>query len=153
VEGSEFAMDLDTVIAAVGQRPEISGQFNLSLGRGNTIQVDPDTLATSMEGVFAGGDVVSGPASVIEAIAGGRQAAISIDKYLGGKGEIEETLAPPEGVVEPLKEAEEERRVEVSTLPVAERIKGFDQVELGLSEDMAIKEAKRCLRCDLEERE
>lgn len=55
--------------------------------------------------------------------------------------------------MEPLKEAEEERRVEVSTLPVAERIRGFDQVELGLSEDMAIKEAKRCLRCDLEERE
>jgi NADPH-dependent glutamate synthase beta subunit-like oxidoreductase len=153
VEGSEFALDLDTVIAAVGQRPEIPGQFNLSLSRGNTIQVDLDTLATSMEGVFAGGDVVSGPASVIEAIAGGRQAAISIDKYLGGRGEIEETLAPPEGAVEPLKEAEEEQRVEVSTLPVAERIKGFSQVELGLSEDMAIKEAKRCLRCDLEERE
>ena len=153
VEGSEFVMNFDTIIAAVGQRPEIPGRFNLSLGRGNTIEVAPDTLATSREGVFAGGDVVSGPASVIEAIAAGRQVAISIDKYLGGKGEIEETLAPPEGVVAPLEEAAGERRIEVPTLPVDERLKGFSQVELGLSEEMAVREAKRCLRCDLEERE
>ncbi len=153
IEGSEFAMSFDTIIAAVGQRPEVPGQFALPLGRGNTIQVDPDTLATSREGVFAGGDAVSGPASVIEAIAGGRQAAISIDKYLGGNGNIEETLAPSEGEVAPLEEAEEGGRTEVPTLPVTERIKGFSQVELGLSDKMAIKEAKRCLRCDLEERE
>ncbi|GAH61717.1 unnamed protein product, partial [marine sediment metagenome] len=152
-EGSEFAMSFDTIIAAIGQRPGIPGRFNLSLGRGNIIEVDPDTLATSREGVFAGGDVVSGPASVIEAIADGRQAAISIDRYLGGEGEIDETLAPPEEAVVPLEEAEEEPRIEVSTLPVAERLKGFSQVELGLSEEMAIKEAERCLRCDLEERE
>jgi NADH-quinone oxidoreductase subunit F len=153
IEGSQFTMSFDTIIAAIGQRPEIPGRFNLSLGRGNTIEVDPDTLATSKEGVFAGGDVVSGPASVIEAIAAGRQAAISIDRYLGGKGDIDETLAPPEGELAPLEEADEEPRVEVPALPVAERLKGFDQVELGLSEKMAIKEAKRCLRCDLEERE
>jgi len=153
IEGSQFTMSFDTIIAAIGQRPEIPGRFKLSLGRGNTIEVDPDTLATSKEGVFAGGDVVSGPASVIEAIAAGRQAAVSIDRYLGGRGEIDETLAPPEGVMAPLEEAEEEPRIEVPALPVAERLKGFDQVELGLSDKMAIKEAKRCLRCDLEERE
>jgi len=153
IEGSEFTMDLDTIIAAVGQRPEIPGQFKLPLGRGNTIQVDPDTLATGREGVFAGGDAVNGPASVIEAIANGRQAASSIDRYLGGSGDIEETLAPPEGEVEPLEEAKEEPRVEIPALPVAERLKNFSQVELGLSEKMAVKEANRCLRCDLEERE
>jgi NADPH-dependent glutamate synthase beta subunit-like oxidoreductase len=153
IEGSQFITSYDTIIAAVGQRPEIPRRFNLPLGRGNTIQVDPDTLMSSREGVFAGGDAVRGPASVIEAVADGRQAAISIDRYLGGSGEIEETLAPPEGVVAPLEEAEEERRVEVPTLPVSERLKGFSQVELGLSEEMAIREAKRCLRCDLEERE
>lgn len=153
IEGSEFALSFDTIIAAVGQRPEIPAQFNLTLERGNTIQVDPETLATSQEGVFAGGDAKSGPASVIEAIADGRQAAISIDKYLGGKGDIDETLAPPEGVVEPLGEAEEERRVEVPALPVDERLKSFKLVELGLDEETAIREAKRCLRCDLEERE
>jgi NADH-quinone oxidoreductase subunit F len=153
IEGSEFVLSFDTIIAAIGQRPEIPAPFNLTPGRGNTIQVAPDILATSREGVFAGGDAVTGPASVIEAIAHGRQAAISIDKYLGGKGEIDETLAPPEEVVAPLGEPVEGRRIEVPALLVAKRLKGFSQVELGLSEEMAIKEAERCLRCDLEERE
>jgi NADPH-dependent glutamate synthase beta subunit-like oxidoreductase len=153
IEGSEFVLSFDTIIAAIGQRPEIPAPFNLTPGRGNTIQVAPDILVTSREGVFAGGDAVTGPASVIEAIAHGRQAVISIDKYLGGKGEIDETLAPPEEVLAPLEEPVEGRRIQVPALPVAKRLKGFSQVELGLNEEMAIKEAKRCLRCDLEERE
>ena len=151
IKSSEFSMGFDTVIAAIGQRPEIPEQFDLPISRGNTIQVDPDTLATSREGVFAGGDAISGPASVIEAIADGRQVAISIDKYLGGSGEIDETLAPPEEAVTPLEEAEEGWRPQLPTLPVDQRLSSFAEVELGLSEKMAIKEAKRCLRCDLEE--
>ncbi|GAG10469.1 unnamed protein product, partial [marine sediment metagenome] len=139
--------------AAIGQRPEIPPQFDLPLGRGNTIQVDPDTLATKREGIFAGGDAVTGPATVIEAIAAGREAAISIDKYLGGNGEIEETLAPPEGVVSPPEEAEEKRRPLIPALPVEQRLSNFAQVELGLSEELAMEEAKRCLKCDLEEKE
>ena len=153
IEGSEFVMSFDTIIAAIGQRPEIPSRFKLSLGRGNTIEVDPDSLATNKEGVFAGGDVVKGPASVIEAIAHGRLAATSIDKYLGGEGDIDETLASPEEAMAPLEEAEEEMRVEMPALPAKERIKNFEDVELGLAEKMAIKEAERCLRCDLEERE
>ncbi len=153
VKGSEFTMSYDTIIAAIGQRPEIPRQFNLETGRGNIIPVDPDTLATSREGVFAGGDAVSGPASVIEAIAAGRQAAISIDKYLGGNGIIDETLAPPEGEAAPLEEAEEKRRPVMPILPVKQRLDGFGQVEIGYSKEMAIEEAERCLRCDLEERE
>jgi len=152
IEGSEFVMSFDNIIAAVGQRPEIPSQFNLTLGRGNTIGVNPDTLATSMDGVFAGGDVKSGPASVIEAIADGRQAAISIDRHLGGKGEIDEVLAPSEEVTT-LWEVEEGGRTEEPALPVANRLKGFSLVELGLDDKMAIREAKRCLRCDLEEKE
>ncbi len=151
IEGSEFALSFDNIIAAVGQRPEIPAQFNLTLERGNTIEVNPETLATSQDGVFAGGDAKSGPASVIEAIADGRQAAISIDKYLGGKGEIDEVLAPPEEIT--AEEALDEGRTEVPTLPVAERLKNFKLVELGLDEKAAVREAKRCLRCDLEERE
>ena len=153
IKGSEFTMDFDTIIAAIGQRPEIPRQFNLAIGRGNVVEVDLDTLATSREGVFAGGDVVSGPASVIEAIAAGRQAAISVDKYLGGSGAIDEVLAPPEEAVAPLEEAEEKRRPQMPTLPLKERLGGFSQVELGYDGEMAIEEAIRCLRCDLEERE
>jgi NADH-quinone oxidoreductase subunit F len=153
IKGSEFTTSYDTIIAAIGQRPEVPPQFDLSLGRGNTIEADPDTLATSREGVFAGGDGMRGPASVIEAIADGRQAAISIDKYLGGNGEIEETLAPPEGELAPLEEAEEQWRPSMPTVPVEQRLSNFVQVELGYDDEMAIEEAKRCLRCDLEERE
>ncbi len=153
IKGSEFIMDFDTIIAAIGQRPEIPHQFNLAAGRGNIIETDPDTLATSREGVFAGGDAVTGPASVIEAIADGRQAAISIDKYLGGSGVIDEVLAPPEEAVGALEEAEEQRRPPMPTLPVKQRTRDFSQVELGYSDEMAIEEANRCLRCDLEERE
>jgi NADPH-dependent glutamate synthase beta chain and related oxidoreductases len=142
-------MDFDTIIAAIGQRPEIPQQFGLSIGRGNTIQVDPDTLVTSREGVFAGGDAVSGPASVIEAIAAGRQAAVSMDKYLGGMGNIDEALAPPEGAVTPLGEAEEGWRPRIPTLLLDQRLSSFAEVELELSEEMATGEAKRCLRCDL----
>jgi NADH-quinone oxidoreductase subunit F len=153
IEGSEFTMGFDTIIAAIGQRPEIPRQLNLALGRGNVIEVDPDTLVTSREGVFAGGDAVTGPASVIEAIAAGRLAAVSIDKYLGGQGDIEEALAPPEEAAAPLEESEEKRRPQMPTLPVKQRVSGFNQVELGYSEEMAIEEAGRCLRCDLEESE
>ena len=153
IKGSEFTMNFDTIIAAIGQQAEVPYQFGLPIGRGNVIEVDPDTLATNREGVFAGGDVVSGPASVIEAIAAGRQGAISIDKCLGGAGVIDEVLVPPEEVVTPLGEAEEKRRVKMPDLPLEERIGGFSQVELGYSDEMAIEEAERCLRCDLEERE
>jgi len=153
IESSQFTTSYDTIIAAIGQRPEVPGKFNISLGRGNIIEVAPDTLATSREGVYAGGDAASGPASVIEAIAAGRQAAISIDKYLGGKGEIEETLAPPEGEIAPLEEAEEQWRPKMPAVPVKKRLGNFSQVELGYGDKAAIEEARRCLRCDLEERE
>jgi NADH-quinone oxidoreductase subunit F len=152
IEGSEFSSIFDTVIAAIGQTPEAPEKFGLPLGRGNTFQVDPDTLATTKEGVFAGGDAVTGPAIVIEAIAAGRQAAVSIDKYLGGSGVIDETLASSEDL-EALPEIEEgeKHRSPIPTLSLSERLSSFAEVELSLSEETAIEEAKRCLRCDLEE--
>ncbi|GAI30622.1 unnamed protein product, partial [marine sediment metagenome] len=150
---SEFTLKFDNIIACIGQRLTVSDQFDVPTGKGDVIRVDPDTLATPKEGVFAGGDAVTGPASVIEAIAHGRQAAISIDRYLGGQGDIDEVLAPPEGEVAPLEETEEKRRPQAPTLPLKQRLSGFDQVELGYSEEMAIEEAGRCLRCDLEEDE
>jgi len=153
VKGSEFTMTFDTIIASIGQRPDVPEKLGVAVDRGNIIKVNPDTLATNREGVFAGGDAVSGPASVIEAIAAGRRAASSIDKYLGGTGIIDETLAPMEEAFKPLEESEEKRRPEMPLLPEEERIKGFHQVELGYTDEMAIEEAGRCLRCDLEKEE
>jgi NADPH-dependent glutamate synthase beta subunit-like oxidoreductase len=153
VKGSEFTLGFNTIIAAIGQSPEIPQTFNLLTSKGDTIEVDPDTLATSKPGIFAGGDSVSGPASVIEAIAAGRQAAISIDLYLGGKGNIDEHLAPPDGETRPLEEAEEKRRPAMPMLSIRRRLTGFDRVELGYTRKAAVEEAGRCLRCDLEDHE
>ncbi len=149
IKGSEFTMNFDNIIAAIGQRPEVPDRFGLPPGRGNIIQADDDTLTTDREGVFAGGDAVSGPASVIEAIAAGRRAATSIDKYLGGGGIIDETLAPALERVTPLRKAAKGWRPQVPALPLKPRISSFAEVELGLSEEVAAKEARRCLMCDL----
>jgi len=152
IEGSEFARDFDTIIAAIGQVPETPGAFGLPLGNGETLQVDFQTLATNREGVFAGGDVVTGPATVIEAIASGRRAAVSIDRYLGGDGVIDETLAPAEELEELFDiEEGETHRVCVSSLPLRDRAGAFSEVEMGLGEEAAVGEARRCLRCDLEQ--
>ena len=155
IEGSEFAGVYDTMIKAIGQESVLPDKFGLVAGRGGRIEIDPDILATSREGVYAGGDVVTGPASVIEAIAAGRRAAISIDKYLGGEGNIDEVLAPPEEEVSPFDIGEvegEKYRPPMKMLPLAERLPCFAQVVLGFDEEKAIEETKRCLRCDLEER-
>ncbi|MBI2836366.1 MAG: FAD-dependent oxidoreductase, partial [Chloroflexi bacterium] len=155
IEGSNFTEEYDLMIKAVGQESVIPGGFGLEAGRGGRIAVNADTLATSKSGVYAGGDVVSGPASVVEAIADGKQAAKSIDRYLGGDGKIEEALAPPETVIVPVDKAKlegEKYRLPMRMAPAKERIKSFAQVVLGYDEDKATEEAERCLRCDLEAR-
>lgn len=149
IKGSEFTMDFDTIIAAIGQRPEIPSSFGVSIARGNTIQVDADTLATNKAGIFAGGDAVLGPATVIEAINAGRKAATSIDKYLGGGGVIEEVLAPVEAIPSRIDGPREAWRPEIPAIPLERRLNRFDVVELSLPEEAAVQEAKRCLRCDL----
>ena len=152
IPGSEVTLEFDAMIAALGQMPEVPAQFGLRLGRGDRIQADGKTLATSREGVFAGGDAVTGPASVIEAIAAGRKAAISIDKYLGGEGAIEEVLVQAEKPSPCLGRDEgfaDKARVQMSSLASGQRLGGFAEVELGFDEEMAIAEAKRCLQCDL----
>ncbi len=155
IPGSEFNGEYTLMIKATGQESVVPDKYGLVVERGGRIKVDPETLATSREGVYAGGDVASGPASVIEAIAAGRQAAKSIDKYLGGEGNIDEVLAPPEEEVAPfdIGEAEGEKyRPPMKMLPLDERLKGYAQVVLGFDEEKVIEETKRCLRCDLEER-
>ena len=85
IEGSEFTTDLDAVILAIGEAPDLSLlPKGMEVVEGNTIAVDPFTMETSLTGIFAGGDAVSGPATVIEAIVAGKRAAVSIDRYLKG---------------------------------------------------------------------
>ncbi|MBI2846546.1 MAG: FAD-dependent oxidoreductase [Chloroflexi bacterium] len=150
IPGSEFALDVDTVLLAIGQVPDVPPQWGLELNPNGTIKVDPKTMLASKERIFAGGDIVTGPVSVIQAIAGGRAAAVAVDKYLGGDGNIDEVLAPPMEEITDLPYIDGEgRRAHMPERSVSERLKGFDIVELGLTKDMAIAEANRCLRCDL----
>ncbi len=149
IEGSEFKERFDTVIAAVGQQSDPPACSALTLSEKGFVQVDRETLETGKSGVFAGGDVVSGPASIIDAIAHGRKATASIDRFLGGTGAIDQELAPPEKeVVVTDYEAEGLPRVSLPCLPLSERTKSFETVECELPEEMAIREAQRCRDCD-----
>jgi len=158
IDGSEVTMKLDTLIPAIGERPDISfltDKDNLNISKWDTIVADKENLLTNREGVFAGGDVVTGPKTVVDAIAAGKTAAESIEKCLEGKGlKKEYKLSRPSVYVEPVELTEEEiekaKRPKMPKLTIGSRKKNFKEVELGLAEETAIKEARRCLRCELE---
>lgn len=155
VGGSEFSIELDTVIAAIGQSLDSAGiEGELELNRRRYVNINQETMESSIDGVFAGGDCASGPATVVEAIAAGRRAAVSINQYLNGqaivplpkpyncsKGELEE--------IDPEDYADVERlpRTVMPSLDPDVRKKDFAEIELGFDEAMAQSEAGRCLAC------
>ncbi len=152
VKGSEFNIACDTVIAAIGQVPAIPAGLGLAPLAAGTLKVNSDTLATGIDGVFAGGDDVTGPASVIKAIAAGRKASISIDKYLGGSGNIDEVLAEPEKANPSFGKEDgfaDKPRGRMPHMAVEQRVGNFSEVDLGFAKPKACEEAARCLRCDL----
>jgi len=153
IEGSEFVEEVDTVIKAIGQAVEVPKDFGLSVDQAGRIVVNEETYETSIKGVWAGGDAFTGPTSVIDCIKDGRKAASAIDKYLGGKGLPEPTVDLCELVPKPSKSPEflERLPVPARVLPMADRIKSFDEVELGFNKEEATKEANRCWRCDWNE--
>ncbi len=159
IPGSEFFAEADTIIGAVGQAPDLSflpADSALERTRWETLVVDSNTLATNVEGVFAGGDFVSGPGMVIEAIAAGRRAAAAIEKYLKGDSTRVDLYDLKPNVIEEQPEQEVDESWEVQprlTVPILtpeERKASFNEVELSFTEEKARQEAKRCLRCDLE---
>ena len=159
ITGSEFFITADNVIAAVGQAPDLSflpADSALERTRWETLVVDSNTLATNVSGIFAGGDFVTGPGMVIDAIAAGRRGAIAINKYLKGDTSRVEIYDLKSGVVGelPSQDIEEswevQPRLAVPILPSQERKNSFNEVELNFPEERARQEAKRCLRCDLE---
>lgn len=156
VAGSEFQLALNTLIVAIGERPDgqrLASQ-GLDVDRDGRLRTDPRALCTSRKGVFAGGDVATGPSTVVDAIAAGKKAARVIDRYLQGKN-LEEPprVSLPQVFVEPATIAEEDgeelQRVEPATIPAEARKKNFTEVELAFSAEEAAAEARRCLRCDL----
>jgi formate dehydrogenase major subunit len=158
VEGSDFTIEADTIILAIGQEVDHDGLGGalegLDLTRWRTIESDQRTLATSIEGVFAGGDCETGPATVVEAIAAGRRAAVAMDAYLAGLDPDEVCASPAAGLkrrkprmfdigAEPLSR---DRRYPMPELEHSQR-KNFDEIELGYDESAARAEAARCLQC------
>ncbi|MBI4296756.1 MAG: formate dehydrogenase subunit alpha [Chloroflexi bacterium] len=147
IPASEFVTDLDNLLVAIGQRPDVPAELQVAVERGNIVKVD-GSMMTSRAGVFSGGDCVSGPASVIEAIAHGRKAAEAIDRFLGGRGDISESLVPPEEATTWLKgDSPDEAYASTAHLPVGTRIKNFNEVEQPWERKTAVAEAQRCLRC------
>lgn len=145
----------DSIIVAIGQRIDdaLMRHLGLDTERG-CFKVNPVTLETSIPGIFAGGDNAWGPATVIQAVAAGKRAAESIDRYLNGKDlhaeRFEATVKPvPEELLPSPASVEKQARARAAELPVAERIADFREVESGLSAEEAAKEAERCLNCAL----
>ena len=162
VEGSEFDIPCDALVAAIAQAPEISlldPDHGLEITRQGTFKVNPQTLETNRPGIFAGGDAAAGPGALIEAIAAGRRGALSIDRYLRGVP----LLTPRELLPLPTTELTEAEiadmiahgqvdtrpRIDAPKTPVSERVGDFREVELRLSEEQALIEAHRCLKCGL----
>jgi heterodisulfide reductase subunit A-like polyferredoxin len=149
--------DTDVVIFAIGQKADLTfltETDGIKLTPRGLIEVDPETLATSREGVFAGGDVITGPYIAIAAVAAGREAAESIDRYLSGRDLREgrefplKPLPQGEGNWAPLPpKSARKPRARMPELPLPEWTKGFREIMLGFSEDQAVSEAERCVNC------
>jgi len=157
IEGSEVAFEADTIIGAIGQSTNTQFLYHdlpVKLNKWGDIEIDGKTFQTSEVGIFAGGDCVTGPATVIQAVAAGRHAAESMDSFLM-KGYVKEQpvdYSCSRGSLEDLPKWEFEempklKRVVMPALPLEERQNNFREVELGLAEETAREEARRCLRC------
>lgn len=143
----------DSVFVAIGQASEsdMLRNLGLELAPGGRVLTDPETLATTRPGVFAGGDCTLGPATFVQAVAQGRQAAVSIHNHLEFSG-LREVPPKERPVDKQLNEAERLRakpieRNEMPVLPPETRVKSFDPIELGFTEEMAMREGQRCLWC------
>jgi NADH-quinone oxidoreductase subunit F len=158
-EESTRMVEADNIVISIGQAPDISflskdSQLERSLW--GSLAVDENTLSTNIPRVFAGGDFTTGPSTVIGAIALGRRAALAIDRYLQGqKGRLrildEKTAMRDDSALALEEETLEERpRIKLELEKPEERVGDFREVEKGFTEEDARREARRCLRCDLE---
>jgi len=148
--GSEYSMDADAVVVAIGQTPytsSLGGDCKFEVTPRGTLAVDFDTLASDITGLFAAGDCVVGPGTVVDSIAAGRKAASSIIKYLGGtqpKKPATRAIFKREEISDFLVE---KTRPEMPILQPTQAVCSFQEVELGYTRDMGIEEASRCLNC------
>jgi formate dehydrogenase beta subunit len=147
--GYEFGVVADTVISAIGQAVSLDSRFGIQLDDSGLIPAGGGDFSTKLEGVFAGGDVVRGPSSIIEAISDGKQAASAIDTALGGNGSLGLSLVPEAAGTEPrLCSDDSAPRIAIPCLSAGIRVNSFNVVEQTLNPYSASREAERCLSCD-----
>jgi NADPH-dependent glutamate synthase beta subunit-like oxidoreductase len=158
VKGSETVLDVDMIITAIGQSPNMSFRGKgdrldeMRVTRWNTFDIDPATCKTNVPYIFAAGDAATGPALVVDAIGGGRKAARSMDLFLKGKSVVPEPKQLEnkhiaESIFDSVEGVTPKKRAEMPELPVEERIHTFDEVDQVISEATAHEEASRCLSC------
>jgi formate dehydrogenase beta subunit len=158
VEGSEFIIETEVIISAIGQDSDlfVIGGEPIAVSKWGTVQADENNLMTSVAGIFSGGDCVTGPASLVEALAAGRDAALTIDRYLCAADPELPTYRKLEKYVGTIKVFDKKEKIgllgggsrpHIECLPIETRIRSFEEVDLGLSAAAAIKDAERCLRC------
>jgi len=159
IPGTEFSMKAGTVIYSVGHKPGIDagpGMGKIELSQAGTLRVRGDTQRTNVPDVFAGGDAVTGPRTVVEAVAAGKRAAFAMHAYLSDQPLPRKTNPRPRAMVEPIRMDYHEKafiqRQEISMADLNRRMTSFDQVESVLDETACQFEAKRCMRCDVCER-
>jgi formate dehydrogenase major subunit len=155
VEGTEFVIKCDTLIPAIGQKPDMSvlpAESGVKWTKRTTIETDPYNFMTARKGVFAGGDCVIGAATIIEGVAQGKQAAWSIDAYLRGEemGVVSKRIEAMERKpdlfdIVPYKPVEP--KVKMPMVPYEERVHNFRLIELGYTAEQAKRESSRCLQC------
>ncbi|MDH3217173.1 MAG: FAD-dependent oxidoreductase [Candidatus Krumholzibacteria bacterium] len=158
IEGTEHVIDLDTLIVAIGEDSGIDAitpakASRLDITPWNTVRTDPTTMRTNRPGVFAAGDVVRGPNTVVEAIADGKKAAAVIERFIRNEPLLQPMSARlPQVYVEPIVDeaALDGDRAETPRAPAEWRRRNFAEVEVTLSQAEAKRESLRCLRCDLE---
>ena len=153
VDGSEFDLPVDQVIVAIGLTTDLNGlvEEGIKTTKWNTIEVNPDTLETSIPGVFAGGDVVNGPDTVVGALAHGRQVAYAIDTYLqyGEARPIPYELRPwKTNLIVDVSNVRRIERHKISGIAPEIRVQDFREVQYNFDEDEALEEAERCLQCE-----
>jgi len=154
IEGSEFTIDADHVVVAIGQRPSTAllRIKDIITNEDFTINVNPLTLQTNIPDIFAGGDCVTGPNTVVDAMAAGIRAAESLDRYVSGcdltKGR---SLERPKPVEVDIKQryASSQKRAKMPTLPHMDRVGSYEETKRGLSAEVVRLEAGRCLSCAL----
>lgn len=164
IKDSEFTIEVDGVIQAIGQESDwscLGPECACTLTDWGTMNVDPVTLQTDDPDIFAGGDAVTGPRTVIEAIGAGKQAAKSIDRFLGGNGELADSGIGQQPIeasdpVSRIYDGKREKgfadlaREKAASIPLSERYNGLPEVKNCFSDSQAVEEAKRCLQCAFE---